>query len=100
MFNDTHLGEPSLSIAGFRLWVHSRQFPEAQDYWDGNWLNVTAQCAASGAIVRVNGSILMVTDIEEWGNQCALIHQSLQGEAKLEPIEPELRITIQGEERR
>ena len=31
------------------FWVHGWQFPEAQDLWDGNWLNVTAHCGQSGA---------------------------------------------------
>lgn len=44
-------GEPSLSIAGFQLWVHGRQFPEATDFYDGNWLRVTAHCKASAASV-------------------------------------------------
>jgi hypothetical protein len=33
----------------FQLWVHGRQFSEAHDYDDGNWLRVTAHCGASGA---------------------------------------------------
>lgn len=26
------LGEPDLKLAGFALWIHSRQFPDAKDY--------------------------------------------------------------------
>ncbi|MFC4159857.1 hypothetical protein [Chitinimonas lacunae] len=38
------LGEPDLLIAGLRVWIHGSQFPNAVDYWDGNWLRVTAYC--------------------------------------------------------
>jgi hypothetical protein len=30
--------EPDLKLDGFSLWVFGRQFPDANDYWDGNWL--------------------------------------------------------------
>jgi hypothetical protein len=33
-------GEPDLKFAGFSLWVLGRQFPDHNDYGDGNWLNV------------------------------------------------------------
>ena len=35
-----------------------QQFPEAEDEWDGNWLNVSADYAAHGAGVAVSASIL------------------------------------------
>ena len=46
-----YLGEPALRIAGFQLWVHGYQFPDSNDYWDGNWLRVTVHCGAAGASV-------------------------------------------------
>ena len=88
------LGPPSLRIDGFELWIHGRQFPESQDFYDGNWLNVTAHCGASGASVWVEGAILMTTDLERWANQCESLYQSLNGEAVLYSYEPELRVTI------
>jgi hypothetical protein len=73
------LGEPDLKFAGFQIWIHGRQLPDNQDYYDGNWLRVTAHCGASGASVWAQGAILMVTDIAGFGDQCAAI---LQGSAK------------------
>ena len=47
------LGKPDLRVAGFQLWVHGREFPDAQDEWDGNWLRLTAHCGeAAGASGR------------------------------------------------
>jgi len=87
-------GEPSLRVAGFQLWIHGRQFPDSTDYYDGNWLRVTAHCGASGASVWAEGAILMVTEIESFGQQC---HRLLRGDvsiASLDPIEPELHLAI------
>jgi len=27
--------EPDLKLGGFSLWAFGRQFPDADDYWDG-----------------------------------------------------------------
>jgi hypothetical protein len=93
------LGEPALKVAGLQLWIHGRQFPECDDYDDGNWLRVTAHCGASGASVWVHGSILMVTDIVGFGHECAAM---LRGDARLaepHPIEPELRMSLETADR-
>ena len=49
-------GEPTFQIGPLRIWVHGRQFPDAIDAWDGNWLNVTAHYVAQGASVVVAGA--------------------------------------------
>jgi hypothetical protein len=56
-------GPPALKVVGFQIWIHGRQFPDSQDYWDANWLNVTAHCGANGASVWVSGAIVMVSDL-------------------------------------
>ena len=52
------LGDPDIKIAALKIWVHGRQFEDAQDYWDGNWLRVTAHCGADGGSALAHGSIL------------------------------------------
>ena len=91
------LGAPDLQIAGLRLWVHGRQFPMADDYWDGNWLQVTVHCAAPGAHVWVTGPILHVPEIAQFLRGVEAIHASLQGEAILPCMEPELAVTLTAE---
>jgi hypothetical protein len=59
-----------LKIAGFQLWIHGRQFPNAQDYWDGNWRNVTVNCGASGASVWTSGAFVMVSDQARLATEC------------------------------
>jgi hypothetical protein len=49
------LGDPSLDLFGLKLWIHGRQFPNANDFWDGNWLRVTAMLSTSTSVVRTEG---------------------------------------------
>jgi hypothetical protein len=93
--SNKELGPPALKVAGFQLWVHGRQFPDAEDADDGNWLRVTGHCGASGASVWVQGSFLMITDIERFGRDCRSLYEGKGGRAGLEPFEPELRIGLE-----
>ena len=89
------LGRASLKVAGFQLWVHGWQFPESDDADDGNWLRATGHCGASGASVWIQGSLLMVTDIEIFGRQCQEMSDGKTTNATLEPLEPELQIRLE-----
>jgi hypothetical protein len=53
------LGEPDLKDVGFQLCVHGRQFPDATDFCDCNWVRVTAHCGISGGCIWVHGSVLI-----------------------------------------
>jgi hypothetical protein len=98
-FKPQDLGPPDLKVAGFQLWVHGRQFPEAEDRDDGNWLRVTAHCGASGASVWAQGAILMVTDIAGFADRCTAMSRGKASSATLDPLEPELRISLETSDR-
>jgi hypothetical protein len=85
---------PDLQVAGLRLWVHGRQFPMADDYWDGNWLHVTVHCAAPGASVWVSGPLIHLSEIAHFVRGVEVMHTSLQGEATLPRMEPEFTVTL------
>jgi hypothetical protein len=87
-------GEPDLKIAGFQLWIHGREFPNSGDYYDGNWLRVTAHCGAQGADVWTNGSLLMSTDIYGFGADCEKLLNHEGDNAVLNPIEPGLKVSL------
>ncbi len=89
-----NLGAPDIKLDGLQIWVHSRQFPNEEDYWDGNWLNVTAHCGSHGADVWTNGAILHVPDIARWLVALEEMNQSLSGEANLVSLEPELCVEL------
>jgi hypothetical protein len=99
MPSPTDLGEPDLKVAGFQLWVHGRQYPEANDYYDGNWLRVTAHCGSSGASVWAHGAILKVTDIAGFGNGCVAMLDGPSRSADLAPCEPEIKVSLEASDR-
>lgn len=84
------LGEPSPAIGPLRLWVHGRQFEGEQDYWDGNWLRVTAHCAEGGSSVRVHGPIVHMGEIAQFLDGCQKLHETLSGGASLPCVEANL----------
>jgi hypothetical protein len=83
-----------LKLAGLRIWVHGRQFPDAQDYWDGNWLRVTARCDSDGASVLSGGPILHLSRLDRWCRESKKLLETLSGEAHLDCMEPNLAVAL------
>jgi len=88
------LGKPDLSFSGFKLWISGRQFPEASDFWDGNWLMVSAHCESMGAKVWAQGPIIHLSEILHWLNGLKELNKTVEGEAELPCMEPELRAKV------
>jgi hypothetical protein len=88
------LGEPDLQIAGLRIWVHGREFADAADYWDGNWLRATAYCIYPESTVRVHGSFVRTSEIAGLLRGAEQLYESLEGSAALECLEPNLRVQL------
>jgi hypothetical protein len=88
------LGTPDIKLNGLQIWVHGRQFPDANDYWDGNWLRITAHCGTHGADVWTTGPILNLPALVSWLAELEDLNRSLSGEANLVPLEPELSVTL------
>jgi hypothetical protein len=86
---------PDLSIGPFRLWVLGREFPDAQDFWDGNWLNVIADCELNRARVEIEGPYLHLSELETWRDELEEIDRTLSGTASVGHIEPNLRVVVQ-----
>jgi hypothetical protein len=89
-----NLAEPSLQIGRLKLWVHGRQFPSAQDYWDGNWLQVTARCDSASSTVSTVGPIVHISELVRLLDECERLYESLSGIAKLDCMEPNLGVTL------
>jgi hypothetical protein len=90
-------GEPDLQLAGLSLWVYGRQFPDQNDYWDGNWLNVRVRVEATEAVVEAHGSIIHAPELESFANELELLDRKLAGAASLKCTEPNLNIAIRGD---
>ena len=96
MDNDAfaRLGTPDLKLEGLQIWVHGRQFPDLHDYWDGNWLQVTAHCGETGASVFATGSIIHLSELDRWRSETEALLKNLNGEAKLNCMEPNLAASL------
>lgn len=88
------LGEPHLHLAGFKIWVHGYQYPYAEDYWDGNWLNATAICSENGATVLVRGVFIRTNEIYDWRHAIDKMLAETKWEAELVCMEPEIGVTL------
>jgi len=93
------LGAPALRLAGFQLWVHNREFPDAEDCWDSNWLNVTAHCGAVGGSVWASGALVDTVSILRFHEGLVALHQKLRSEAVLESHEPNLQVRVNATDR-
>jgi hypothetical protein len=91
------LEDPDLKISILSLWVIGRQCPDANDYWDGNWLNVRAEARTSGAIVEVVGPIVHLSELVSFVNELETLDSTLSGKASLcGSYEPNLRLELIG----
>jgi hypothetical protein len=86
--------EPDLACGQLKIWVIGRQFSEAMDYWDGNWIDVVAECSDEGACVTVRGSILHLGEILKWHTDLAKMDETLSGSAELSTTEPNLHLKL------
>ena len=93
--NIENLGEPDIKLAGLRIWVHGRQFPDSGDYWDGNWITVTACCEARGAWVWVTGNFIHLGEIMILLDGSERLYRELEGKAELSCMEPELSLELE-----
>lgn len=94
--NDTIADEPDLKLAGLSLWVLARQFPDADDYSDGNWLDILARVEAPGAFVEARGPFLRTYELAAFAEQLERVQHDLTGEAELACLEPNLNVKIRG----
>ena len=90
------LGPPSFRLKACQFWVYGRQFPEAQDRWDGNWLKVAVHCGEAGASAWATGAILDTIGLLCFRDELERMHRTLTGEAVLESHEPNVvvRVTV------
>lgn len=81
-------GAPALTLVGFRLWIHGRQFPQATDALDGNWLTVSICCETEGAVVWVEQDpALEVKDVQRLLKQCIDLRAGRKRKAALFTME-------------
>jgi hypothetical protein len=80
------------------LRLHGRRHPDATDFWDGNWLDCSAEVAA-GAFRGDLRRGLRVNELESFCQQLAVLCHRLTGEAVLDSMEHWLRVRVTGDGR-
>jgi hypothetical protein len=78
--------------------VTRREFPEASDYWDGNWVYATIRIRA-GAFRGEYEALLRTDELASFRDQLGTLHAALNGSATFETMEHWLRVDIQGDGR-
>jgi hypothetical protein len=83
---------PDLRLAGLSLWVRGREYPDSEDYWDGNWLNIDARVEAKAAVVKTNGACLRSTEVADFVQELEKLYENVPGMAELRCMEPYLSV--------
>ena len=86
--------EPDIRIGPLDIWVTGRPFEEAGDYWDANWLDVRAEVRSSRSTVSCEGTLLRIEDHQRFLDQLASTHGALAGVARLDSLEPNLKVQV------
>jgi hypothetical protein len=86
--------EPNLCCGPLKIWVLGRQFPDATDYWDGNWLNIVAHYSVGETSITVRGPMLHLGEITIWKDDLIKMRELLRGDADLPTTEPNLRVKL------
>ena len=93
-FPTEDLTRPDIKIAGFQLWILGYQYPDVNDPDDANWTRVVAHSGAVGASVWVSGSLVQISDLERWGDECDRMLRTGNSTAVLGSYEPDLFVEI------
>lgn len=73
-----------------------REFPDLNDYWDGNWIFATVSIAARAFRGEFEAQ-LRAEELVGFRDQLRPLHEKLVGGAKFETMESWLTIDVQGD---
>jgi hypothetical protein len=79
-----------------RLWGRSR--PEAEGYWDRNWITAGVDVQVPGFTASVGGQ-LWAEELASFHKELTRVQDSLRGTAELVAMEDWLRIRVEGDGR-
>ena len=77
---------PDFQIGRLKIWITGRQFSDSSDFWDGNWLNIIANCSDQGAAVSIQGAFIRIDEIEILRNGAQIMNGACEGKAALQTI--------------
>ncbi|HEY4128196.1 MAG TPA: hypothetical protein VGN70_09145 [Gammaproteobacteria bacterium] len=88
------LGDPDIKVDRLDVWLHGRQFPDVQDYWDSDWLSVTAEYKGRDSRVVAHGPFIHLSELASFFTALKVLDEKLKGEAVLDCLEPDLHLDI------
>jgi hypothetical protein len=71
-----------------------RTWPDATDFWDGNWITVTVRASSHGIHCTLDTQ-LRVDELRSLIARLAELHRTLTGQLEFWPMEPNLKLTFQ-----
>ena len=74
-----------------------REFPEATDYHDGNWVYATIEIAAGAFRGCINDAMLRAEEFVRFRDELRPLYERLSGQATFDTMEGWLRIDIHGD---
>jgi hypothetical protein len=87
--------KPDLVVEKLQIWIHGRQFPDATDYDDANWLNVSARYDSGKSCIDASGSFIHLSEIQLFFDDSEKALQGLVQTIELPTVEPILRLTME-----
>src|SRR3989344_3103391 len=85
--------KPHIEFGPLRIWIHGRQFPEAEDYWDGNWLFATAHYNS----IEATGAIITAHEIRSLMEDCKKVLETGKGVIDLACTEPYIELHLESD---
>jgi hypothetical protein len=79
-----------------RVEVQGWQFPDNQEFWDGNWLETNIDASLGRFSGRVP-AMLRTTDVHSFHEQLTDLYAALEGDARLETIEGWISLELRGD---
>ncbi|MEN5177588.1 hypothetical protein D3C73_1005210 [compost metagenome] len=87
--------KPDLKLGGLSLWAESKERPNDDDDWDGNWLVIRARVDAPGSSVELRGPWLRTDEVASFLTEVETMSRDMHGKATLAPIEPAIKATLE-----
>lgn len=87
--------KPDLVIEKLKIWIHGRQFPDASDYWDVNWLNVTTRYDSVGSFVEASGHIIHLSEIVAFLESSEKVLRGIDRVIELTTVEPNIGLRLE-----
>lgn len=84
----------AIVFPGFTLSIAGRQFSDAPDYWDGNWLLAECVCTAEGRAEKIAGPFIHLSEVSQLASTFEKLCNGEIETTDLHFIEPEFELTL------